>query len=227
MLSASLGGVFMGKIMDRWASKQQTLNFFLALPFLIGPLEAQFTSPSATSTVTTDIIIHADKETVWKNIKSVNEIKDEEFTWSFSHFIGIPKPIKSELKDERLGGVRHIKWEKGIRFREKITNWKPFESFSYDILVDNIPPEAIDKHIEIGGKNFDVLSGGYGLTEIDQNKTKLTLNCTYRVTSKFNFYSKWWADYIMDDFQVVILNIIKGRSEKFLNANNSYTTAGL
>lgn len=213
MFSASLGGVIMGTTIDRSKNKQQTLNIFLALPFLFAPVETQFSSPIATNTVATEIIIHADKETVWNNIKSVSEIKEEELKWSFAHFIGIPKPIRSMLTEERVGGVRHIEWEKGIRFREKITDWNLYNSFSYDILVDHIPPEAIDKHVEIGGKYFDVLNGGYKLTEIDESTTKLTLSCTYRVTTNFNFYSKRWADFIMDDFQVVILNVVKDRSE--------------
>ncbi|MDX5396483.1 MAG: hypothetical protein LPK21_09810, partial [Hymenobacteraceae bacterium] len=185
------------------------------------PLESQFATPTAISTVATEIVIKADKETVWNNIKSVSEIQDKELKWSFAHFIGIPKPVQSKLKGERVGGVRHIKWEKGIRFREIITDWNLYDSFSYDILVDHIPPEAIDKHVEVGGKYFDVLNGGYKLTELDKNTTKLTLSCTYRVTTNFNFYSKRWADFIMDDFQVVILNVVKKRSE------NSYplTTA--
>jgi hypothetical protein len=213
MLSATIGGVFMGRIIDRLQSKQQNLNIFLALPFLFAPIEYQFESPTLTSTVDTEIIINADKETVWNNIKSVPTIKDEELKWSFAHFIGIPKPIQSKLNEEGIGGVRHITWDKGIRFREKITEWKIYESFSYDILVDHIPPEAIDKHVEVGGKYFDVIKGGYKVTEINENTTKLTLSCSYRVTTNFNFYSKTWADFIMDDFQVVILNVVKERSE--------------
>ncbi|MCJ8166473.1 hypothetical protein MKJ04_16630 [Pontibacter sp. E15-1] len=221
MLSASIGGVIMGKIIDHLKRKQQTLNLFLVIPFLFAPIESHFDTPSATNSVATEIVINADKETVWNNIKSVSEIKDEELKWSFAHFIGIPKPIQSELTEERVGGVRHIKWEKEIRFREVITAWQLYDLFSYDILVDHIPPEAIDKHVKVGGKYFDVLNGGYKITEIDKNTTKLTLSCTYRVTTNFNFYSKLWADFIMDDFQVVILNVVKERSEN----SNPLTTA--
>ncbi|ALJ01583.1 hypothetical protein DC20_19185 [Rufibacter tibetensis] len=213
MLSASLGGVAMGRILERLKSKQQTLNIFLALPFLFAPIEYQFDSPTSISTVDTEITINAGKETVWNNIKSVPAIKDEELQWSFAHFIGIPKPIQSQLTEERVGGVRHINWEKGIRFREKITEWKMYDSFAYDILVDHIPPEAIDKHVEVGGEYFDVINGGYKVTEIGKNTTKLTLSCTYRLTTKFNIYSKLWADFIMDDFQKVILSVVKVRSE--------------
>ncbi|WP_207431046.1 hypothetical protein [Sabulibacter ruber] len=213
LLFASIGGITMGEIIDSSKRKKQTLNIFLTLPFLFAPLESQFNSPTSFRTVHTDILIHADKQTVWDNIKSVNTIKDDELKWSFAHFIGIPKPIKSELSEEKVGGIRHISWEKGIKFREKITHWKPYDSFSYDILVDHIPPDAIDKHVEVGGEYFDVVNGGYKLTEVDKSTTKLTLSCTYRVTTNFNYYSEQWADFIMDDFQEVILYVVKKRSE--------------
>ena len=213
MLSASTGGLIMGKVIDGLERKQQTLNIFLISPFLIAPTESKFNSPTTTSTVNTEIIIKSDKKNIWNNIKSVRAIQNKELKWSFAHFIGIPKPVQSELTDEKVGGVRHIKWEKGIRFREKITDWNLYNSFSYDILVDHIPPEAIDNHVEVGGKYFDVLHGGYKLTEIDKNTTRLTLSCTYRVTTNFNFYSKLWADFIMDDFQKVILYVVKERTE--------------
>mgnify|MGYP005751523423 CR=1 FL=1 len=214
LISASIGGIFMGEILDRLRNKQQTLQVFLILPLLIMPIESQFQTPTIINTVVTEIVINADKETVWDNIKSVDTIEEDELKWSFAHFIGIPKPIRSTLSEDRVGGMRHIDWEKGIKFREKITDWNLYDSFSYDILVDHIPPEAIDKHVEVGGKYFDVLNGGYKLTSIDKNTTKLTLSCTYRVTTNFNFYSKLWADFIMDDFQVVILNVVKERSEE-------------
>ena len=71
----------------------------------------------------------------------------------------------------------------------------------------------------IGGKYFDVLKGSYKIDSIQNNKYKLTLNCTYRVTTNLNYYSKLWADFILDDFNTMILEVIKGRCEN----NNTYT----
>ena len=130
----------------------------------------------------------------------------------------MPKPIKSKLTEERVDGVRNIYWDKGIRFREIIKEWKPLESFTYSVIIDTIPPNAVDPHIQVGGEYFSVCSGGYELSTIDNQTTKLTLFCNYRIASKFNFYGKYWADLILDDFQVVILNVIKARCEKKMPA---------
>jgi hypothetical protein len=65
----------------------------------------------------------------------------------------------------------------------------------------------------IGGKYFDVLEGSYKIDKLGQTKNWVTLSCTYRVTTNLNFYSKLWADFILDDFNEMILEVIKKRSE--------------
>jgi hypothetical protein len=217
LLSASAGGWLMGFYLDSKNPDRRGrlgISVILVVPYLFSPIESEINSPTATNTVITEIFLEADKETVWNNIKSVSAIREDELQWSFAHFIGIPKPVESVLNREAVGGTRYISWEKGIRFREIITDWRELESFSYNILVDHIPAEAIDQHVEVGGRYFKVLYGGYQLTAIDRETTKLTLSCTYSLTTNFNFYSQWWANYIIDDFQKVILGVIKGRCEK-------------
>jgi uncharacterized membrane protein YeaQ/YmgE (transglycosylase-associated protein family) len=222
---ASTGGVIMGSI-KKTPDRSKTLSIFLFLPLAVSSLETHFANPKDKHQVRTEIIINADKQTVWKNIKSVDSIRNEELKWSFAHFIGMPKPIKSKLTEEKVGGVRNIYWDKGIRFREIINKWKPLESFSYDVIIDTIPPGAVDPHIQVGGEYFSVNNGGYELASIG-NRTKLTLFCNYTIASKFNFYGKYWADLILDDFQVVILNVIKARCEKKMPAANSgFASAG-
>jgi hypothetical protein len=219
LFSASTGGVIMGSI-KKSPDRSKTLSIFLFLPLAVSSVENQFTNPRDKHQVKTEIIIKADKQTVWQNIKSVDTIRNEELRWSFAHFIGMPKPLKSQLTAGRIGGVRNIYWDRGIRFREIIKYWKPLESFSYDVIIDTIPPNAVDPHIQVGGEYFSVNSGGYELSSIDSQTTKLTLFCNYSIASKFNFYGKYWADLILDDFQVVILNVIKARCEKHMTAAN-------
>lgn len=96
LLSASIGGVAMGYIMKK-KGRSKTLSLILFLPFVVNSVESRFDNPRETSRVTTEIIIKANRETVWKNIKSVDTIRDKELKWSFAHFIGLPKPIRSEF----------------------------------------------------------------------------------------------------------------------------------
>lgn len=188
----------------------------LLIPMLILGIETNFQATDQINTVSTTIEINADKSKIWENLKNVKNIHSSEIKTHFIHLIGIPKPINGEIDKEGVGGIRHITWEKGIKFEEKITSWDNYNGFAYDINVDpnSIPPTTLDEHVMIGGKYFDVLKGSYKIEHLSQNRNKVTLTCTYRVTTNLNFYSKLWADFILDDFNVMILEVIKQRSER-------------
>lgn len=66
----------------------------------------------------------------------------------------------------------------------------------------------------IGGRYFNVLKGSYKIDSIAPQKSLVILSCTYRVTTNLNWYSKLWADFILNDFNKMILEIIEKRSEK-------------
>lgn len=190
----------------------------LLIPFLMLALESNFQAEDQIHTVSTTVEIEADPLKIWQNVKNVKDIQSDEIETHFIHLIGIPKPLNGELDKEGVGGTRHITWNKGIKFEEKITSWNENKGFTYDINVDpsSIPPTTLDEHVMIGGKYFDVLHGSYSIDQIDAKTSNVTLTCTYRVTTNLNLYSKIWADFILDDFNEMILEVIKSRSEKSL-----------
>jgi len=192
------------------------LYISLFIPLLMLGIETNFQASDQIHTVSTTIEINAGKSKIWDNIKNVKNIQSEEIETHFVHLIGIPKPLNGELDKEGVGGIRRITWEKGIKFEEKITQWENGIGFAYDIDVDpnSIPPTTLDEHVMIGGKYFDVLKGSYKIEELSPTKSKVILSCTYRVTTNLNLYSKLWADFILDDFNEMILEVIKKRSEK-------------
>jgi hypothetical protein len=87
---------------------------------------------------------------------------------------------------------------------------------AFNIFADpkSIPPKALDEHVMVGGKYFDVLEGKYEIKKISVEKIKLYLTSTFRLSTRFNFYSGLWSKLIMRDIQKKILEIIKQRSEK-------------
>ena len=212
MFSASVGGIIMGIILKS-RRQPKTLKIVLFLPLLVGVIESNFDRGSGFYTVETSIIVNSNKNAIWSEIKSIKNIKEDELEWTLSHAIGIPKPLNSELSFEGVEGERKITWDKGIEFTEKITAWKHEEEFTYEIEIDNIPINAVDKHIEVGGKYFDMISGGYKIEELEKSKCRVTLHTKYEVRTRFNFYSKFWADFIIDDFHHAILHLAKQRIE--------------
>jgi hypothetical protein len=196
--------------------KGKKLYVSLMLPMVVLLIEANIQVTDQVYTVSTSIEINAPKGRVWENVKNVRDIQPDEIKPHFVHLIGVPKPLNGALDEEGVNGIRQITWDKGIKFEEKITAWNDGTGFAYDIDVDpaSVPPSTLDEHVMIGGRYFDVLRGGYHIEKIDEGKSMVTLTCTYRVTTNLNFYSKVWADFILDDFNEMILEVIKGRSER-------------
>jgi hypothetical protein len=215
LLLGTLGAFLFRLIKLKSEGNGTRLYASLLLPFLVLAIETQFQAIDQVHTVSSSIVIKANQSKVWENLKNVKNIQSHEISPHFVHFIGIPKPLNGELDKEGVAGVRQITWEKGIQFKETITSWDEGKGFIYNIDVDpnSIPPKTLDEHVMIGGKYFDVLKGSYTIETLDPRTNKVTLTCTYRVTSNLNLYSKLWADFILDDFNEMILEVIKGRCE--------------
>ena len=194
-------------------TKQKASALLVFLPLFISPVEEQFKNPKEANRVKTSITVNAGKKAVWEQIKSVDPIKQEELPWSFAHFTGVPDPVSSKLVHNEEKRVRHINWARGVKFKEVIKAWEPYNRFSYRVKVDTIPPDAIDPHVKVGGRHFKVTAGGYKLHRIDKFKTEVTLYCSYQVATKFNDYSRFWAELFLDDLNNVILQVIKSRCE--------------
>jgi hypothetical protein len=216
LILGTLGAFIYRLIKLRDQGPKTALYSSLFLPFLFLAFEHNFRTTDQFHIVTTQIEINSNKAVIWENIKNVKDIQKSEISNHFVHLIGIPKPLSGELDKDGIGGIRSITWEKGIKFQEIIKTWDNENSFTYDINVDSksIPPTTLDEHVMIGGRYFDVIEGGYKIDQISDSKNLLTLTCKYRVTTNLNFYSKLWADFILDDFNEMILEVIKKRSEK-------------
>jgi len=196
------------------------LYITLAIPLLVLGMENLVVPQDYYGTVSTTINIRAGKDTVWKNIKNVKSIDKNEIKPHIIHQMGIPKPINGALDFEGIGGTRSITWEKGLKFKEVITQWDDGNGFAYDIVVNpgDIPPTTLDEHVIIGGQYFDAVRGSYSISAIDDNTQQLTLTSTYRITSTVNFYGKYWTNFIFEDFHQMILEVVKGRCENKLQS---------
>jgi hypothetical protein len=218
LLLGSLGAFLFRLIKLKKEGVGSSLYASLFIPVLILGLESNFQATDQIHTVSTSIEIDARKSKIWENVKNVKDIHPNEIKTHFVHLIGIPKPLNGELNKEGIGGIRYITWENGINFEEKITSWDENNGFTYDIKVDpnSIPPTTLDEHVMIGGKYFDVLNGSYKIVQLSHSKSLVTLTCTYRITTNLNSYSKLWADFILNDFNLMILEVIKQRSESMM-----------
>jgi hypothetical protein len=214
LLAASTGGVFAAWVRRRHESQREggpTVVCLMFLPFAVGGLETLLPVQTEHRIVRTVIEVGAPSDRVWTNILNVPDIAPRELKWSFSHAIGLPPPLSARLID----GVREIRWERGIQFNEYVTSWEEGVGFSY--RVDASPAaqalKFLDMHVVIGDRYFDVESGSYKLEKLGVDRTRVVLTTTYRISTRINFYGAPWADFVLDDFHDVVLNVVKNRSE--------------
>jgi hypothetical protein len=215
----SLVGALFGFICLKIITAKRNKTFCVAvvalLPFAASPLEHLQQAAAEIRTVQTQIKIDASAETVWKQIRSVPLISEREQSYSFSHIIGFPRPLEAKLVGEGVGAVRYATFEHGVLFVETINEWDEPRRLSFSIHADtkNIPPKTFDEHVTIGGKYFDVLNGTYWIEDIGNGDVILHLSSEQRLSTRFNFYSHYWTEYLMSDLQNYILAIIKKRCE--------------
>ncbi|WP_143080050.1 SRPBCC family protein [Hymenobacter arizonensis] len=217
VILGSLGAFFSRRVSQRDVpNKPLYVSLIFLLPFMAGLVEEQASATDQFYTVTTTQEIVASRAVVWQNIQSVRHIQPREIKPHFVHLIGVPRPLDGRLDSAGVGGIRHIRWEKGLYFQEHITAWNPGQGFAYDIKVNphSIPPRTLDEHVLVGGQYFDVVRGSYGIQELAAERSLVTLTCTYRVTTNLNGYSKLWADFMLDDFNKMILEVIQSRCER-------------
>lgn len=212
---ALLGGALATLV--AWARSRrlraQALFVVLLLPYAAGPVEGWIPQAQTRRVVENRIRVRADAETVWRQIIRVPPIRPEEYRTTFIHRIGFPRPIEATLSHEGVGGVREASFERGVRFRETVTQWQPRRRLTFTIAVDSIPTKTLDQHVTVGGEYFDVLDGTYEIVPLAPGEVELRLRSTHRLSTHFNPYASLWTDLVMRQIQANILEVVCARAE--------------
>jgi hypothetical protein len=218
MIFASLGGLIAGyfKLKKFGESNRLQISIAILLPFILAPLEKTINIVPATYKAYTYIDIAAPAPTIWQHVIRVTPIAEQEDQGILTNLLGFPRPIKAELDVAAVGGIRKALFSKGLVFTEEVTDYQPEKHMSFTISANpyEIPSTAMDEHVVIGGKYFDVLDGTYQLQRLSGNVYRLHLYSHFQLKTTFNFYAGWWATWIMKDIQNNILHVIKTRCEK-------------
>ena len=216
MIASIIGGLIMGLALRLVRYNGAVVSCFAMLPVVFAPLESRLTPVSHERTVTNTIVIDASAADVWNNLTSVADIEKHELGFSFTHAMGVPRPLQAAMDGEGVGAVRTSQWEKGVQFKEVVTQWQPpYRMFyDFDIPPNSIPREAFDRHVEIGGEYFTVVSGGYTIRPLSAGQSEVTLQTTYANRSSLKLYGDLWGDFVFDDFHRSILRLIKHRAER-------------
>jgi len=216
MVMAFIGGWLMSLILKKTNRGQVSVTLFVLLPYLVSPVEQLWQTPHETRVMQNAAVIHATPETVWSHIYEVPAIRKEEIPAQWIYRIGFPRPIAATIDRQGVGGRRHATFERDVSFFEVVTHWEPAKRLSFTIKADPefVPHTAFDKHIIVGGRFYDVLDGTYEIVPRGDGASVLHLSSTHRLSTRFNWYAGWWSEWVMNQIQGSILEVIRKRCEQ-------------
>lgn len=209
-------GAILGALMSNFGGSHSSklLSVTIVLPFLFAPLERKLSDVTAYQTITQTIYIAAPPEIVWHHINFPLNIRPSELQSGLAYRVGAPYPIEARTLEGRVGGLRKVRWERGVAFDVIITAWRPNRHIAWGYQFDekSFPPGSFDEHIVIGGHYFNLESTAYTLTPVG-NGTQLSIKVNTSVTTNFNWYADFLARIIINDAGQAFLQFYKNRSE--------------
>lgn len=215
LIGLLLGAGFMRLICHYLWKPSAKIYSFALLPLILWLLLPDFSRTEYGQTQRS-VVIHAPAQQVFQAINQIGTIQPEEVKDSFIFTMGFPKPVFGMTEQRQGELVRTIQWERGIKFEEKVTaSHAPYLlSWTYQFAPDSFPKGSLDDHLEMGGKYFDLLKTDYQLEHIDAHTTRLILSIDYRLSTEYNWYSRLWVHYVLNEFSDVVMQIHKQRLEK-------------
>jgi hypothetical protein len=214
-LVGGLGGILMGAVC-RWTKwPRPAIYSFAALPLLLGGLEQNLPLPQDVRSVERICIVSASPERVWKNLTVARDIRPTEIGTAWMYRIGVPLPSSAVTELTDGTEVRHITMGKGIKFDQIAADWQPNRRirWTYRFASDSFPAGALDDHVRIGGRYFDVIDTEYVLRKLNAG-TELRVTMRYRVSTAFNWYTQPIADLLVGNFEEAALQFYAMRAEK-------------
>ncbi|MEO6103991.1 MAG: SRPBCC family protein [Pseudoxanthomonas sp.] len=214
LATGSVGGLAMWGVLRFYRPSPSTMAMLLVLPLLGGAWERNQPLPQVLHTADASLQVAAAPEEIWQLINHAYSIQPAEMREGLAYRIGVPYPQSAQTVETAQGRVRKLRWDKGVRFDEPISDWEEnrFVRWSYSFPPDAIPADALDEHVLIGGKYFDLVDTSYRLTPMGTG-TRMDIHVTYRISTNFNWYANLWGRVLVDDAARTILRFYKRRAE--------------
>lgn len=211
----SIGGMLMGALC-RWAgwSKTPTVYSLAFLPVLLTLLGVGHDEPWRIERVERSVLVQAAPAAVWRQLLDADHIRAAEVDRAWMYRIGVPTPLAGLTHEDAAGLTREVRMGKGIHFRQRSADWQPgrYVQWQYQFAPDSIPRGALDDHVEIGGRYFDLTGTRYTLVPRGA-ATELRIRMDYRVSTGFNWYAAPLARWLIGDFSDTILAFYRHRAE--------------
>lgn len=215
MLAGGFGGLLMGIVCRAmWPSRGPTVYSFIALPVVLAAFGIGDGTPQRLEHVEHRTLIQATPAQVWRSLLDADHIQPAEVDRAWMYRIGVPTPLAGLTHATATGLVREVRMGKGIHFQQMSSDWQPqrYVRWQYRFGPDSVPAGALDDHVRIGGHYFDLLDTRYTLTPRG-DATELAIRMDYRVSTGFNWYAVPLANWLIGDFNEVILDFYRHRAQ--------------
>ncbi|WP_226550801.1 SRPBCC family protein [Celeribacter naphthalenivorans] len=210
--AALLGGVIALTVRRAKVDRKTTTGVYL-LPLLAFVALDQLPNAPRIYAISNTVVIDAPAAAVFEFVKEIRDIRPEEIDTRASHLLGVPKPTEALWVEGTEGVVRQSSWGDEVRFLEHITRIEPGRVIEWRFEFPEGWAEGVeDPHLQVGGAYLDILSGGYEIEPMG-DKTRLTLTTRSLDRSGFGAYARFWHHFFIEDFHLVILDLVKHRME--------------
>ena len=187
----------------------------MLLPFVFLGLEKRYLVREQPVEVRSSTVVTASAQEVFDHLAEFDTIRSDEYQPGFFNQIGVPRPIRATVDHKGLGGHRTGVFERGLVFREVITEYDAPHTMAFSIDVDPtvLATSSTERHALENGY-FRFVDARYQIGDLGDGRVQLDLSSTYVAKSSVNAYGELWASAIIEDFQDRVLGVLQRRLEK-------------
>lgn len=224
----AIGGLIMGAVCRKTNWPRQALYSVAVMPLVLGGFEQHLPLPDREVTIEHARIVNASSADVWRQIENARDIVPEEVERAWVYRIGVPLPKAGVSERTAEGMVRRITMGSGIHFEQIALDWQPNRHVRWAnrFAPDSFPPNALDDHVKIGGRYFDIGDTEYTLTPLGK-ATELQMTVRYRLSTSFNWYAGPILEVLIGNFVDVILGFYARRAEANAGGTTVNSHAGI
>ena len=140
---------------------------------------------------------------------NARDIRAEEVEHAWLYRIGVPLPLEGTIVDAPQP-TRRVRMAKNVYFDEVITEARENERvrWTYRFYPDSFPPYALDEHVVVGGRYFDVHDTSYTLarrsdaTELP-NARRIPREHPLQLSTRTPLRASYWAGLIASNAELL------------------------
>jgi hypothetical protein len=212
---SSIGGVLVCWLTNQRAGRgdSKMLGLIVLTPLLFSPLEAQWNPPTVVREIRTAVIVDAPAAVMWNHFVAVPRIQPEEERFAWFRAAGLPHPVEATLVNPGPEGVRFASYDNGMKVIEAVQVWELHQRYRFGVVLDPESGQHTPLWSDVAGEHLKVEWVEYQIEPLTDRQVRLHLTSRYALETPINPYAVAWVDFLLEDFQHYILDVVTHRAE--------------